>query len=385
MLKLITFLTLRICVFFFIPKALGRTPTQTSSVVLTYNEFNSHTQYDASAWRGTGTLSFFFNTGKSDAFLVYQDDRSFSYFHFFLVNGTIQATVNFDNCPKSQLIIRGNYSDGRWHRVSLARQIRNLTITVDGCHSQTISCDISSTAREKWKALYVGSIPIGIPRNSLANPRMADQAIETIFQGCVGHVTHAVPGGDPEELPLSSTKGTTQACQSHCSIGEKCNKETDDVTEKECECPGYAINRLMSKCETPITPNLAHAHTYTTSFSREQDSLRLYYTPMFVNSTQPRILSTEMVLSDITVGSTGTHSVSTHVPEHAQIGNKTSLIPGRSSSLKLYSAVLSTSTSTVKNEVAAIAKENSAFCPRGHYIIFYLGLLVLLKTVVKDN
>ncbi|XP_068669919.1 uncharacterized protein [Montipora foliosa] len=371
MLKLITFLTLRICVFFFIPKALGRTPTQTSSDVLTYNKFNSHTEYDASAWRGTGTLSFFFNTGKSDAFLLYQDDRSFSYFHFFLVNGTIQATVNFDNCPKSQLIIRGNYSDGRWHRVSLARQIRHLTITVDGCHSKNISCDISSTEREKWEVLYVGSIRIDIPRNSLANPSMADEAIKTTFQGCVGHVTHAVPGGDPEELPLRSTVGTTQGCPSHCSIGEKCNEVTDDVTEK--------------KCETPITPNLAHAHTFTTSFSREQDSLRLYSTPMFVNSTQPRILSTEMALSDTTVGSTGTHSVSTHVPEHAQIGNKTSLILGRSSSLKKYSAVLSTPTSTVDNEVAAIAKENSAFCPRGHYIIFYLGLLVLLKTVVKDN
>ena len=173
--KLTAFLKLAICVFLFTLKVSGRTPTYFNiSVLLTYNDSNSHAVYDASALRGAGTLSFVFKTGKSDTFLAYQDDRSYSNFDFFLVNGTISTTINFENCCKRKLIIEGNYSDGQWHRVSLARQLHSLTLTVDGCHSQTISCCITN---EKWFALYVGSIPIEIERNLLANPNIHDQAI----------------------------------------------------------------------------------------------------------------------------------------------------------------------------------------------------------------
>lgn len=166
------------CLCLFVLKAQGSVPIRnTSSVFLSYSEYNSHTVYDACAWRGPGTLSFLFNTHKPDTFLAYQDDGTYSNFDLFLINGKIRARVTFDECPWEELVIEGNFSDSRWHRVRLTRELSNLTLMVDGCHSQTIPCDISSPEREKWEALYVGSIPLHISWNSLANPGIFREAI----------------------------------------------------------------------------------------------------------------------------------------------------------------------------------------------------------------
>ena len=166
------------CLCLSVLKAQGSVLTRNASnVFLSYNEGNSHSVYDACAWKGPGTLSFLFNTRKHNTFLAYQDDGTYSNFDLFLVEGKIRARVNFDKCPWEQLIIEGNYSDSRWHRVRLTRSLSNVTLTVDGCHSQSIVCDISSPERERWHALYIGSIPLHITMNSLANPGIFQQAI----------------------------------------------------------------------------------------------------------------------------------------------------------------------------------------------------------------
>ena len=178
MAKFTGFLKCLTCVFLFVLKAQGSVQVQNaSSVFLTYNEYKSHAAYDASAWRGPGSLSFLFNTNKSDKFLAYQDDRTYFNFDLFLVNGNIRARVNFDNCPWEELVVQGNFSDSRWHRVRLTRTLGNLTLSVDECHSQTIQCEISSPEEEKWHTLYVGSISFYISRNSLAKPGIFRQAI----------------------------------------------------------------------------------------------------------------------------------------------------------------------------------------------------------------
>ena len=171
------FLGLLICVFLSILKAFGKNATNKNIVFLACNDFTPHAVYNVSSWRGTGTLSFGFNTGKSDSFIAYQDDQSFSYFSFFLVEGKMQTTVNFDNCPKHQITTQGNYSDAKWHQVRFERRQRIVRLSVDGCHSQTIRCGISGPSREEWHALYVGSIPFGTSRNILASPNILERAL----------------------------------------------------------------------------------------------------------------------------------------------------------------------------------------------------------------
>ena len=178
MLKSIGFFISAIWLCLFLLKAQATDSAQNaSSVFLSYNEYNSHSVYDTCACHGSGTLSFLFNAHKPDAFLAYQDDGTYSNFDLFLINGKIRARIHFDECPWKELVIEGNFSDSRWHRVHLTRELSNLTLTVDGCYAQTIPCNISSLEQEKWQALYVGNIPLNIMWNSLANPSILRQAL----------------------------------------------------------------------------------------------------------------------------------------------------------------------------------------------------------------
>ena len=172
----------------FVLKVFGSVPSRNAS-----NEFlafnaepasrpsYAYAVYDVRAWRGPGTLSFLFNTNKSKAFLAYQqDDRTYSNFDLFIDKGNIRAGTNFDKCPEKEFVIQGNFSDSRWHRVRLTRGLRNLTLTVDGCHSQFIPCDMSSPEKEEWYALYFGSIPLNVSSNSLAKPGIFFQAMASV-------------------------------------------------------------------------------------------------------------------------------------------------------------------------------------------------------------
>lgn len=148
----------------------ARIPSQnlTTGVFLSYNEYNSNALYEA--WKGPGEFSLLFYSRKPTAFLAYQDDSIYNHFDLFLVNGNIRARVTFDQCLWKQLTVEGNFSDSQWHRLRLTRQLNNLSLTVDGCYSQSIPCRYASSISERWQDLYVGSIPWNISRNALAKP-----------------------------------------------------------------------------------------------------------------------------------------------------------------------------------------------------------------------
>ena len=149
----------------------ARIPSQnlTTGVFLSYNEYNSNAVYEA--WKGPGEFSLLFKSRKSTAFLVYQDDSTYNHFDLFLVNGKIRARVTFDECQWKTLTVEGNFSDSQWHRLRLTRHPNNVSLTVDGCYSQSIPCRYASSRSERWQALYVGSIPWNNSiRYSLAKP-----------------------------------------------------------------------------------------------------------------------------------------------------------------------------------------------------------------------
>ncbi|XP_022798888.1 neurexin-2-like [Stylophora pistillata] len=209
------------------------------SAFLSYNGNTSRAVYEA--WRISGELSFLFKTNRPTAFLAYQDDGARNFLDLFLVKGKLRAWVRFNNCtPKSkELTVNGNFSDSRWHRVRLTRgNEENVTLTVDGCKTEYISCKYTATESESWKALYVGNIPANISFNDLANPRIVYESIGFEFQGCIGHMTQTTPEHSPKPLVLLHSEWTGANCQSQCSSGRKCNP-IDDVIRTECECPGY--------------------------------------------------------------------------------------------------------------------------------------------------
>ena len=173
-------------------------------------------------------------------------------------------------------------------------------------------------------------------------------------------MTLTVPKKDPEAFPLHSPAGATPRFHEQCFIGELCNKETDNITGIECECPGYEIERLLLKCNNPDTTNPAHAHTFPTIFPRVQDSRQLFSTPMFMHTNQPRIPSTEIPSSNFTMNSTRAQLASSYSPGRAQFENKTSLVPGFSTSSRNCDAFAATSSAevisspTVNTKIAAI-------------------------------
>lgn len=147
----------------------------TTGVFLSYNECNSNAVYEA--WKGPGEFSLLFNSRKPTAFLAYQDDSTYNHFDLFLVSGKIRARITFDECQWKQLTVEGNFSDSKWHRLRLTRQLNNVSLTVDGCYSQSIPCRYASSRSERWQALYVGSIPWNITESSLAKPGIFRETI----------------------------------------------------------------------------------------------------------------------------------------------------------------------------------------------------------------
>lgn len=307
----------------FVLKAFGSVPSRNASnEFMAYNldpasqSSHAYAVYDVRAWRGPGTLSFLFNTHKSKAFLAYQDDRTYSNFDLFIDMGNIRARINFDKCPEKEFVIHGNFSDSRWHRVRLTRELRHLTLTLDECHSKFIPCDMSSPEREEWYALYVGSIPWNMSTNSLAKPGILFQAIaysSCRFQGCIGHVTQSVPGGSPRALPLRHSAGT---CESRCASIGKCHPLRDDVSGEGCKCPEYEVDELMCKTRSPVGLHYTHSHAITASLSSEYHPATwkssFTVTPGLVSSRQSRILRTTTAPSNIAGRSTRTLSTSDH-------------------------------------------------------------------------
>ena len=191
-------------------------------------------------------------------------------------------------------------------------------------------------------------------------------------------MSQTVPGESPKALPLRYSAGTKLGCESRCVFGGKCRNHTNDVTGKECECPGYGIKEMICN----VGAHLEHGRKITTSFSSVFNSFSVY--------------STEMAPS--MVSSSRTQSAS-DPPVHAQYVEKSSSVPGNSSSSKQHDSfpVLSSSTarvspllfssaevtfsSSVDNKIAAMAKKSSG----AFRVVLHLGLIALARNVFMNT
>lgn len=198
-------------------------------------------------------------------------------------------------------------------------------------------------------------------------------------------MTQTVPGESPKALPLRSSAGTTLACESRCIFGGKCHNHTNNVTGKECECPGNGIKEMICN----VGAHLEHGRKIMTNFSSVFNSFSIY--------------SAEMASS--MVSSSRTQSASDPAPLHAQYVDKPSSAPGNSSSSKQHDSVpvLSSSTtivsplrsssavvtfsSSVDNKIAAMAKKSSGTLRPSDFRVgvLHFGLIALARNVFMNT
>ena len=107
------------------------------------------------------------------------------------------------------------------------------------------------------------------------------------FQGCIGHVTQTAPGESPRPLALRSSEWTGSDCESYCAPGWKCNP-IDDVTGKECECPGYGNEEPICKLDSSRSKdNLANIIT-ASSLALSESTNSFPPVVLFSNSVEVR-------------------------------------------------------------------------------------------------
>ena len=156
----------------------GEIPSENTSegAFFSYNTESSYAAFEA--WRIPGELSFLFKTNKPTAILAYQGDGNYKYFDLFLVQGKLRARARFNTCRLRELIVDGNFSDSLWHRVRLTRGNEEVTLTVDGCKTESSPCQFAASVSQDWKILYVGNIPLHTISLDLANPQSGVELIE---------------------------------------------------------------------------------------------------------------------------------------------------------------------------------------------------------------
>lgn len=161
------------------------------------------------------------------------------------------------------------------------------------------------------------------------------------FKGCIGHVTQTAPGESPRPLALRSSSWTGSHCESYCAPGRKCNP-IDDVTRKECQCPGYEnedpICMLHTSRSRDDLATIILASSSTLSKSVEMTSNKS--TPKLSSAIQTNVEATSSSKTTDSATPTSTQSASKHVQDSSGVKaqyvdvaylDQQSSVPGNSS------------------------------------------------------
>ena len=126
-----------------------------------------------------GTLTFHFKTDNKNGFLVYEDDKGqCQYIYLSLVDGRLRLRLKMGHCDKTQTLLVGhNLADGKWHKVTVQRNYKSTTITVD---AWTNSTEYKGKGRQTLGVqsdLFVGGMPLYKPLNDLSFPAIKYEII----------------------------------------------------------------------------------------------------------------------------------------------------------------------------------------------------------------
>lgn len=126
-----------------------------------------------------GNLTFHFKTDNKNGFLVYEDDKGqCQYIYLSLADGRLRLRLKMGNCDETQTLLVGhNLANGNWHKVTVQRNYKSTTITVD---SWTNSTEYKGRGRQTLGVqsdLFVGGIPWYKPFNDLSFPAIKYESI----------------------------------------------------------------------------------------------------------------------------------------------------------------------------------------------------------------
>lgn len=115
-------------------------------------------------------LQFYFKTGsRKSAILLYQDNgvkgKTKDYLEVSLVkNGYARLLILGNRCPKTELLIKRNFTDNSWHKLTITRRGVHLNLSVDNISSEIISCAqpprFSALNGKAQSSLFMGGIPL---------------------------------------------------------------------------------------------------------------------------------------------------------------------------------------------------------------------------------
>ncbi|EDO47425.1 predicted protein [Nematostella vectensis] len=106
-----------------------------------------------------GYLQMYFKTEKQDAMLLYQDDshEAGQFMDIFLVNGKLRLRMAIGSCSYAERTVNGSFSDLKWHKLVIRRELEETVVSVDNITTEPIKC---SAQLSKMVAMYAGYLTL---------------------------------------------------------------------------------------------------------------------------------------------------------------------------------------------------------------------------------
>lgn len=132
-----------------------------------------------------GFMEIYFKTAKENSLLLYQDDgEGMDWIDVFLLKGKARLRLRMGICDIHEVTsLNGNFTDSKWHHLSIRRNLSQTTIAIDGVEAESIVCEKTYESPAKPKpsksSLYLGGIPLfSKPRGHWSNPRIYYDALD---------------------------------------------------------------------------------------------------------------------------------------------------------------------------------------------------------------
>lgn len=222
-----------------------------------------------------------------------------------------------------------------------------------------------------------------------------------------------IPGESPKPLALRSSAWTGSDCGRNCASDGKCNP-IDEVTRKECECPGNVNEELICKLHSSRS-NVNLAHTIKASSSTISQSAQMVFsskgTPVLSSSSQTNVEATSSSKTADSSTPTRTQTASKHAqdssgvkaqyvdvvyhyqsssaPGNASHSQQPASVPAPTSSFSLValspSSVKVPFHASVDNNSSAMAKKSNTVHILGSFLLVCLTLIVVFLSDLMNQ
>lgn len=149
-----------------------------------YDQRAEFEQWDLST---NGSMSFLFQTHIRSSLLLYQQNKkNGDYLDVFIYKGALRLRIKLGFCKDfvEKLLIEGDYSDSKWHNVTIGLGFKTISFSVDNNKKpKVVTCrnivKFETLRKRRWSTMYLGGIAINdnFYRNSWANPLIHNEIV----------------------------------------------------------------------------------------------------------------------------------------------------------------------------------------------------------------